>query len=89
MSYVFRPTGESVPGEKAVWGMVKGDMEAYTRIRGDASLEAEEENQLDARALKLIPVVGYEEDVVIMDDEMDVKEEGGEGAGAREVLLSD
>jgi len=87
-SYVFRPTGESVTGKKAVWGMVKGDVEAYNRIRGEASLEGEEENQFDARALKLIPLVGYEEDVV-KDDEMDVKDEGGEAGGAREVLSSD
>jgi len=75
-SYVFRPTGESVTGKKAVWGMVKADAEAYNKLKKEAGLDEEEETQFDTRALKMIPLVGYEEENV-KEDDMDVKE-GGE-----------
>ena len=86
-SYVFRPTGESVAGKKAVWGMVKGDAEVYDRIRGEVGLNGEEENQFDARALKVIPLVAYEEDVTKV-EEMEVTE-AGDGGGWKEVLTSE
>jgi len=83
---VFKPTGESVAGKKAVWAMLRGDVEVYNRIRTEGGLEGEDENQFDSRALKLIPLVSYEEDVV-KDEEMDTKDADGEGSW-KEVLLS-
>jgi len=75
-SYVFVPTGESVTGKKVIWGMVKADAEAYNKIRGEAGFEDEDEAQFDARALKSIPLVGYEGELT--EGVIDMEVEGAE-----------
>jgi len=80
-SYVFRPTGESVTGKKAVWGMVKADEEAYNKLKKEACIEGEAEAEFDTRALKMIPLVGYEgevkDEVTDMDTGTAERTEGG------------
>ena len=51
---VFMPTGESVFSRKELWGKVKNDKEVYNKIVMEAGLEGETENDLDARAIKVL-----------------------------------
>jgi len=89
-SYVFRPTGESVTGKKAVWGMVKADKEAYNKLREEALVEGEAESVFDTRALKMIPLVGYEGEVKDEVTDMDTGiAERSEGGAPMEILPFD
>ena len=89
-SYVFRPTGESVTGKKAVWGMVKADKEAYNKLREEALVEGEADSVFDTRALKMIPLVGYEGEVKDEVTDMDTgTAERSEGGAPMEILPFD
>jgi len=85
-SYVFRPTGESVSGKKAVWGMVKADADAYSKLQAEAGYHGEDEAQFDSRVLKQIPLVGFEEEVKQEDAEMEVSNENAEGGIVRDFV---
>jgi len=85
-SYVFRPTGESVSGKKAVWGMVKADVDAYSKLQAEAGCQGEDEALFDSRVLKQIPLVGFEEEGKQEDAEMEVSNERAGGGIVRDFV---